>query len=246
MEFTRAQEIEALQEEAVSRLKQVLKQHGFDQTAEIRASKAGEGDGQPDGAGTLVTAYNSQLSSRALEIAPEAALLLTSTFLVRQSGERSQVGVLDPEVLSIIPERQELQSVVEEMRTRVARVLDDVTNPQQEDTSAASAEQVEQRLYGLILQAIDAVSKGDPAQSSDQIFVLAKAYTAVASLKRTEEIELHLAYRSISRLGCGHRAARRSNRSWRTGCCGSRVNRGASEGKARRRLSSGSAPAWPR
>ena len=193
MEFTRAQAIEVPQEEAVSRLKQILKQHGFDQTAEIHASKAGEGDGQRDGAGTLVTAYCSQLASRALAVAPEAALLLTTTFLVRQSDERSQVGVVDPEVLSIVPERQELQSVVEEMRTRVEKVLSDVKNPQQEDASAASVEQVEQRLFGLILQAIAAVSKGDPAQSSEQIFVLAKAYTAVASLKRTEEIELHLA-----------------------------------------------------
>ena len=123
MEFTCTQEIEVPQDDAVSRLKQALKQQGFEQTAEIRASKARQGDGEQNGASTLVMAYNSQLASRALEVAPEAALLMTTTFHVPQFGERSQVGVLDPEVLSIIPERPELQSVVEEMRISVERVV---------------------------------------------------------------------------------------------------------------------------
>ncbi|MBS0264500.1 MAG: hypothetical protein JSS02_21375 [Planctomycetes bacterium] len=78
------------------------------------------------------------------------------------------------------------------MRARVQKVLDEIKYPQPPETSTASADQVEQRLYGLILEAIEAVSEEDLAQSSERIFTLAKAYTAVASLTRTEEIELHL------------------------------------------------------
>lgn len=193
MEFTRTQEVEISQKEMVSHLKQVLKRQGFKQSAEIRAPKASEGEDEREAAFTLVNAYNSQLASEVLKIAPEAVLLLTITFLVRQSGERTQVGVLDPEILSIIPERQDLRPVVEEMRNRIEKVLDEIKTPPRKDLSEFSADQVEERLYELILQSIDAISKGDPVQCCDQIFVLAKAYTAIASLKRIEEIELHLA-----------------------------------------------------
>ncbi|MBS0264501.1 MAG: hypothetical protein JSS02_21380 [Planctomycetes bacterium] len=103
MEFIRAQELAVPPKEALRRLKRALKQQGFDQTAEIHAAAPTGSEGRRSGTYTLVTASNSQLSPRALEIAPEAALLLTTTFLVHPSAEGSRVGVLDPEVLSLVP-----------------------------------------------------------------------------------------------------------------------------------------------
>lgn len=183
MEFARVQETDLPQQDAVRRLKRVLKHQGFNNITEIHASESH----------ALVTAYNSQISSRALEIAPEAALLLTATFLVRQSGEGSRVAVLDPEILSVIPEGQELQSIIGDLRASIAKVLENINKLQQQNASDALADQVEEKMYGVILEALEAVSNEDIPQRSEHIFTLAKAYTAVASLTRTEEIELHLA-----------------------------------------------------
>lgn len=192
MEFIRTQQLDVPQQEAIHRLRHALKQQGFDRIAEIKAD-AGQGESKQDRAHVLVAAYNSQLASRVVAVVPEAMLLLAATFLAQPKGTGSQISVLDPQVLSIVPERQELQSLITEVRSRIEKVLEEVTNPQQATAPGASAEQVEQRLYGLILEAVETVSKKELAESVDKIFVLAKAYTAVASLKRTDEIELHLA-----------------------------------------------------
>lgn len=193
MEFIRTQQLDVPLKEALAHLRRVLKAQGFGRTAEIHTVAPAESEGGGDGTHTLVTGFSSDLARRALAVAPEAALLLTATFLVRQSGDGSLVSVLDPEVLSLVPEQQELQSVVSDVRARIQRVLDGIKDPPPAGAPTASADQVEQRLYEVMLEAIDAVSREDLPQGAERIFTLAKAYTAVASLSRTEEIELHLA-----------------------------------------------------
>ena len=192
MEFARSQVLQLQQKEAVRRLRHVLTRQGFKAT-EIDVSEAAkEEEGQANGPRTLVFAFCQQLAPRALEVVAEAYLLLTSAFLVHPSGEASKIEMLAPEIRSLVPEREELQSVVEEMQSRVDRVFDEVAQAQNENPAEASADRVKKRLYEVILSGIDAVSQGDLAQSSEDVFTLAKAYAAVASLDRAEEVELHL------------------------------------------------------
>jgi hypothetical protein len=204
MEFVRIEQLESPPRKVVARLKQVLGQQGFGSVAELEPTgdeQKGEG---PAADSVLVVAYCSDLGSRAHAIAPEAALLLTTTFLVRPSGSGSQVSILDPQVLSLVPNREELQGVVRDMRERTQQVLQDVkkdgADEHASDEGAADEsssesgirpEQVEQRLYQSILQALDQLGD-DVGKNSKRLFVLAKAYAAVASLERAEEVELHL------------------------------------------------------
>lgn len=196
MDFVRIEQLEVPPEQAFRRLKMVLQEQGFGNILKVPAQPA-EGEGQQI-ASTLVIGYASELVSKATAIVPEAPLLLTSTFLLRASGKGTHIGILDPQVLSLVPNQQELQSIVDDLRARTLKVLDQMKTASGNEKGAEGAPEqraveVEQRLYDVILRAIEALPKEDLAQNSDKIFVLSKAYTAIASLRRTEELELHLA-----------------------------------------------------
>ena len=206
MDFTSVQTLETNPGEALRRLKLVLQREGFAETTEVdfagllRTAKAGEVEFC-----TLVNAYDPKLVQSTLEVAREAALLPATSFLVREYNGGSLVEALDPRLLAVAAARPELQPVAEEARARVDGILGqlanepdaptpetgtlDVPEPEAGDLSG----QVEDRLFKLILEAAEAVSGGEALRDSGRIFELAKAYTAIASLKRAEEVELHLA-----------------------------------------------------
>ena len=196
MEFVPTEQVEVPPERAARHLKTVLQQQGFANTTELPASKA-DANQQQDSS-MLVIGYATELAADALAVTPEAPLLLTVTFLLRPSGNGTHVSVLDPQVLSVLPTEKDLQSVISDVRARTLEALKQLkaTVHDQVSLDAASndrAREVEQRLYAAIVRALEALSDQDLAQTADRIFVLAKAYAAIASLKRTEEIELHLA-----------------------------------------------------
>jgi|GEM_PF-4498540 len=175
MEFIRSQVLEIEQKEAIRRLKHVVEQQGFKTTELEIASEAREQDGQAPAPSTFVFAFCQQFAPRLADAAEGAHLLLTTTFLVRKSGNTSAIDVLAPKVLSLVPEQQELQTIVDEMQSLVDRILDDITRAQQNEQSAdVSADRVKQRLYEVILNGLDAIAQGDLAESSEDIFTLAK------------------------------------------------------------------------
>lgn len=199
MEFVRIQQVEFRPEQAVRRLRRTLKRNGFSQPVELNPSGDGEG-GQEQGS-RLVVAYCAELASRTRSIAPEAALLLVVPFLIQASGAGSQMITLDPEVLSLVPGRSDLQTVVRDLRDRMDRTIEGVKvgsdSEEEEEESESSiqstlaSEQVEQRMYSLILEGLENL-EGELPKKADDVLTLAKAYAAVASLNRAEEVELHL------------------------------------------------------
>ena len=124
-----------------------------------------------------------------------------------ERAPRSVGGVEDARVSTAtqVVGRAELQRVAEDARARVDAVLGQLakepepaapeagTRATAEHQTGGLSDQVEERLFRLFLEAADAISGGDALQDSTRIFELAKAYAAVASLKRAEEVELHLA-----------------------------------------------------
>ena len=206
MDFTSVQTLELNPSEALRRLKMVLQREGFAETAEVdfsgllRTAKVEEVEFC-----TLVNAYDPKLVQRILEVAREAALLPATSFLVREYNGGSLVEALDPRLLAVAAARPELQPIAEDARARVDAVLAQLPKEPEpaapevgapassEDQSGELSGQVEARLFRLILEAAEAVSGAESLQDSARIFELAKAYAAVASLKRAEEVELHLA-----------------------------------------------------
>lgn len=207
MEFVRIEQIETGPEKAVSRVKRALKDAGFGTVFEMPV----EPDGEDAAAGTLVVGYATELAPRAVAVAPEAALLLVTSFLLRPSGEGTQMSILDPQVLSVVPDQGDLESVIEDIRSRTLEVFDGVRRGQAGEGESGEGEgddaqwgdgqgggedtmsRVEQRLYQLLLDAMENVSEKDVRKNPDQILLLSKAYAVVASLRTAEEVELHLA-----------------------------------------------------
>lgn len=197
MEFVRIEQLEVPPKDAVEQLKSVLPKVGFGKVMEMSAGQGG--DGEKDGGSTMVVGYATEVASEAVAIAPEAPLLLTATFLLQPSGKGTQMSIVDPQVMSLVPTEHEMQSVVDEVRRRTLQAVDLLrtskpdAETQQNGAQQDRAAEVEQRLFGAILTALDELPSEDLAQRSERIFLLSKAYTAIASLRRTEEIELHLA-----------------------------------------------------
>ena len=194
MDFVQIEHVETDPQKAVSRLGAALRDSGFGQVVRFSVE---EGDGER---GTLVVGYAAELAPRAVTVAPDAPLLLVTSILLRPSGEGTHISILDPQVLSVVPDEGDLQAVVEDVRARALGALEqvragDATSEGEEDDEGAAnrMSQVEQRLYGRLLEAIDNLAENDLSKTPDQLLVLAKAYAVVASLRTAEEIELHLA-----------------------------------------------------
>lgn len=123
--------------------------------------------------------------------------------MVRQYGNGSLVQALDPPLLALAGNDQ-LRSLGDELAAALRAALNQLGDGQRSPgdgdhggadsnegqgsrSDSADAEQVERQL----MQAISAQLSQNV--DSSQLLDLSKAYTAIASLRRTEEVELHLA-----------------------------------------------------
>ena len=199
MDLLRIEQVETNPQKVASRVKRALKDHGFGKLTEFPV-EAAAGDAP---AGTLVVGYATELAPRAAAVAPEAPLLLVISVLLRASGEGTQFSILDPQVLSVVPDEGDLSKLVEELRGRTLDVIEQVRCARSEGEGESGADEgiinqdraseLEQRLYALLLEAIEGLFEKDVRKNPEQILLLSKAYAVVASLKAAEEIELHLA-----------------------------------------------------
>lgn len=111
-------------DEAVPKVKEAFKAHGFGTLTEIdvRATlkeKLGE-DMEPY---VILGACNPQLAHRALDIEREIGLLLPCNVVVRSDGNRSMVQALDPSVIADVPGNAALQPIAEEAGRRIDAAL---------------------------------------------------------------------------------------------------------------------------
>jgi len=113
---------------------------------------------------------------------------------VRASGvEASEVSLIDPFDTVRFTDEPDLLEPAALVRDRVAAVLERVAStpsPQETDVE----QEVRRDLLGAIARTVHALdAEEDAVNRAETLFVLAKAYTAIVSLDRAEEIELHLA-----------------------------------------------------
>lgn len=143
-----------------------------------------------------LTATDPSLAERAAAIDVTSSVAAVQ-IAVRATGvEASEVSLIDPIDTATLTDEPDLLEPAAQLRDRVAAVLERVAStPSPQETGGADVEkEVRRDLLGAIARTVHALDADeDPANRAETLFVLAKAYTAIVSLDRTEEIELHLA-----------------------------------------------------
>ncbi len=111
-------------EEAIPRVKEALKAEGFGVLTEIDVRRTlREKLGVEKEPYIILGACNPQLAHRALEQEPDIGLLLPCNVVVRAEGQGSRVDIADPQVMLGIVGNEQLNSVAEEAKQRLQRVV---------------------------------------------------------------------------------------------------------------------------
>ncbi len=111
-------------EEAIPRVKEALKAEGFGVLTEIDVRRTlRERLGAEMEPYIILGACNPPLAHRALEVDPDIGLLLPCNIVVRAEGKGSRVEVADPQAMLGIVGNEELNTVAEEAKKRLLRVV---------------------------------------------------------------------------------------------------------------------------
>lgn len=111
-------------DETISRVKEALKAEGFGVLTEIDVRRTlREKLGAEMEPYLILGACNPPLAHRALEWEPEIGLLLPCNVVVRAQGEGSRVEIADPEAMLGIVGNEQLDTVAQEAKQRLQRVI---------------------------------------------------------------------------------------------------------------------------
>lgn len=127
MDYATTVTVELPYDEAVARVKETFKEHGFGTLTEIDvrstlAEKLGE-DVEPY---VILGVCNPRLAHRALQVDRSIGLLLPCTVVVRAGDDATTVEALDPQVMVTVPGRAEMQPIADEAARSIAAALDDL------------------------------------------------------------------------------------------------------------------------
>jgi uncharacterized protein (DUF302 family) len=115
MKYGRTIEIRMPYAQAVPRVKQAFKDHGFGTLTEIDVKKTLKEKLDVDMEEYVILGVcNPGLAHRALETERDLGLLLPCNVVVRESGGKTLVQALDPDVMVKVPERPELQPIAQQ------------------------------------------------------------------------------------------------------------------------------------
>ena len=125
MDFTRRIELDATYDDAITNVKDALKEQGFGVLTEIDVRQTLKDKlGIDVDAQVILGACNPQLAHRALEIEARAATLLPCNVVVRTEGGRTVVEALDPKIIAEVPDNPALGPIATEAGQRIQAALD--------------------------------------------------------------------------------------------------------------------------
>lgn len=125
MDFTRRVELDITYDDAIAKVKDVLKEQGFGVLTEIDVRQTFRDKLDIDvEAQIILGACNPQLAHRALEIDPRVATLLPCNVVVRTENGRTVVEALDPKIIAEVPGNAALAPIAEEAGQRIQAALD--------------------------------------------------------------------------------------------------------------------------
>jgi uncharacterized protein (DUF302 family) len=112
-------------EEAIARLRDLLKDEGFGVLTEIDVKRTLkekiDKDVEPY---VILGACNPKLASRALEIEPDIGLLLPCNVIVSKRGDGTHIGVVNPQSMVDFTSNAALADVSHEADERLRRVIE--------------------------------------------------------------------------------------------------------------------------
>ena len=123
MDFTRRIELDATYDDAVTRVRDALKEQGFGVLTEIDVRRTLKDKLDIDDQ-IILGACKPQLAHRALEIDPRIATLLPCNVVVRTEDGRTVVEALDPKIIAEVPDNPALAPIAEEAGQRIQAALD--------------------------------------------------------------------------------------------------------------------------
>lgn len=129
--FTRRIELDTTYDDAITRVKDALKEQGFGVLTEIDVRQTLKDKLDVDvEAQIILGACNPQLAHRALVIDPRVATLLPCNVVVRTEHGRTIVEALDPKVIADVPDNPALAPIAEEAGQRIQVALDSLGRAQ--------------------------------------------------------------------------------------------------------------------
>lgn len=174
-------------DEVVERLVEALRQQGLTVT---------QGDTGEKNDVRTVTVTDPDAVSRATDTDHDAAPVATTTIGVRQAGDEVHITLLEPVAQATVTGNADLLEPAQRLRASISKALDALATATEdgdgERPPGVGEREVRRALLDAIHQTAESLAGLDTQARADTLFVLAKAYTAVLSLERTQEIELHL------------------------------------------------------
>lgn len=181
--------------EVMERLVDALRQQGLEVL---------QGDAEDEADLRMVTATDPDAVADAARSDPDAAAVGTASISVRRTGDGARITLLDPTAKAALTEEADLLDPGQRLRDAITRALDALGSAadgedgeegqgSEESRSRAGDPEVRDALLDAIRQTTTSIGDMDTRDRAEVLFTLAKAYTAIASLDRTEEVELHLA-----------------------------------------------------
>jgi hypothetical protein len=181
-------------DEVVRQLLEVLDRHGLTVT-------------QPDTGDTtdvrILQVTDPAGIATATDVDPDAATTITASISLRRIDQGVQIALIEPVATATLTEEAALLEPAQQLQDAIITALDALTPAQGEqqdgqDGDEGKGEQVgDARVRRVLLDGIHQTASSlgdlDVRARADTLFVLAKAYTAMVSLERTDEVELHLA-----------------------------------------------------
>lgn len=145
-----------------------------------------------------------QAQQAAAGIDPDAATVGTASVSVRQTGDDVRITLLEPMAKATLSDDADLLEPAQHLQTTITQALDELAadtaepahadNDEEPTPSTPGDPEVRRSLLDAIHENVNALDGIDDRHArAETLLVLAKAYTAIVSLERTEEIELHLA-----------------------------------------------------
>jgi len=127
MDYERSITLDLPYADAVDKVKRALSEQGFGVLTEIDVQATlREKQGVEMEDYVILGACNPGLAERALDVDRSIGVLLPCNVVVSSHDGGSKVQILDPQTMSSITGRQELQPVADEASDRLQAVLDDL------------------------------------------------------------------------------------------------------------------------
>ena len=128
MSYGRTITLDLPYDQAVPKVKETFKEHGFGTLTEIdvRATMA-EKLGEEMEDYVILGVCNPQLAHRALGVDRNIGLLLPCTVVVRSTDDGTLVEALDPQVMVQVPGDERLQPVADEASEKVNAAMDSLS-----------------------------------------------------------------------------------------------------------------------